>query len=420
MKTRKIHYGWAVTAGCGLMLVYALGFPISCFSVFLAPLKETLALSGTQTSSLMSIINVGGLITIAAASFLYERFGIRIITFACGISITIGYLLYAFSHSLIMCYLGSVLIGFGFGAGSLLPVSLLMVTWFDKRRGFALGIATSCTGITTIIYPPLLTYFIDHISLSSAFILEAVSAFIFATISFLLVRNKPEDIGLKPYGYDAEKTESQKKNLDEYSDQTDEKPEGVSFKEALRSKELKMLVAGIILVSIVIQPIISHIAIFYNEEGYSSVTAAFMVSLYGFMMIFGKPLFGFLIDKLGITRANIYIFAVMLLSVVCGILLKQPFLGYSFAVLLALGQACYTTVGLPLFVEYIFGKLDMPKILSGVKIVGTCTGAFCLNLPGVIYDVTGTYHAVFLIYGACLILAFVIMQKLFVSKSRRR
>ena len=60
-KKGKIFYGWAVTIGCGLILIYGLGFSVSVFSVFLTPLRETFNLSATQTSSLMSVINIGGL-----------------------------------------------------------------------------------------------------------------------------------------------------------------------------------------------------------------------------------------------------------------------------------------------------------------------------------------------------------------------
>lgn len=77
--------------------------------------------------------------------------------------------------------------------------SLLIGRWFHARRGLAFGIGTTGSGIATIIMPPLITALIEQRSLSFAFYTEAAITALTSLLILLLIRGRPEELGLRPY-----------------------------------------------------------------------------------------------------------------------------------------------------------------------------------------------------------------------------
>lgn len=80
-----------------------------------------------------------------------------------------------------------------------MPISLLIGRWFHARRGLAFGIGTTGSGIATIVMPPLITTLIEKRSLSFAFYTEAAITALASLLILLLIRDRPEDLGMLPY-----------------------------------------------------------------------------------------------------------------------------------------------------------------------------------------------------------------------------
>ena len=81
---------------------------------------------------------------------------------------------------------------------------LLINNWFHKSSGLALGIATGSGAVggaffTSFVGPKL----IDSFGWESAFVgLAIIGAILVVLPSFFLIRFKPADKGLVPYGYE--------------------------------------------------------------------------------------------------------------------------------------------------------------------------------------------------------------------------
>ncbi len=61
------------------------------------------------------------------------------------------------------------------------------------------GIAAVGSGVAAVVLPPIVVAVVNAISLSAAFALEAALALLLGLLVFALLRNFPEDMGLKPY-----------------------------------------------------------------------------------------------------------------------------------------------------------------------------------------------------------------------------
>ena len=93
--------------------------------------------------------------------------------------------------------LGDMLAGVSYGLGAMLPASILMLRWFLSRRGTDIGICAAGTGISAVVFPPILSALIERFSLRACFYFEALVSLLAAGRVFLSSHpGNPE--GLRP------------------------------------------------------------------------------------------------------------------------------------------------------------------------------------------------------------------------------
>lgn len=336
----------------------------------------------------------------AVTGKLINRFGARKISFLAGLVIAAGYVMFSIAERSLVCYIAAFVVGLGYGSGSMIPVSTLLTVWFEKKRGFALGAATMGSGIATIISPKLLTGIIEQSGEGNAFLFLGMVVAVLATLSFVLIRNTPQDKGLLPYGYAVNES-----NIIEET--------GVTIKDALKMIEYYLLAVVAILLGLTVMPIVSHISPILIQSGYAPSLVASLLSLYGIGMLVSKPLYGVVIDRFGILQSNTVIYSFLVASLFCGLFIdKAQTLPYLFVLLFGIGVPV-NTIAFPIWIAAVFGKKDIANIYSSIKILFTMGAVLGGSLPGIIADLRGTYLPVFIIYITVVILSYIIVQYLF-------
>src|SRR6202034_628612 len=66
-----------------------------------------------------------------------------------------------------------------------------ILTWFHKRRGFALALMLTGSGVGSLFIPPITQWMIEHHGWRSAYILLGGIALLGFPLTALLVRNRP-------------------------------------------------------------------------------------------------------------------------------------------------------------------------------------------------------------------------------------
>lgn len=401
LANRKIHYAWIIMIGCGLVTFYSVGLAFNCLSVYLNPLMESLGISNTLRSSMAMFYQVGSLLSLFTINAVIKKIGTRRSVLYSSLLMAAGYLILAAAKHIVLCYAAMLSIGIGYGLCSLVPVSLLLTEWFAEKRGLAMGIAMCGSGISTIMAPAMVNRAIDAWGVNSAFILQAAIITICAVLAFVLLRDKPADLGILPYG---DKTE----RLDEKN--TSEK-KNASLRENINDIRFVMLAAAIFLAGCLIAPTVQHLSPFVSQSGYSGQIAATAVSSYGFIMLLGKPVFGTVLDKLGVVKGNTYGYMFLISALISGAFLsKNIVLVYALPFCLGMGSAPMVTVGFPMWVTEIFGKEKMPGVFSLMRICYTFGGLVGASVPGIVYDHTGSYTMLFLLYIAMAAISYLILQ----------
>jgi predicted MFS family arabinose efflux permease len=202
LTARGVHYGWVVagvTFCTALSSSAALGLP----GALLQPLSTEFGWSIDRISGALAVrFALFGLLGPFSA-ILMERFGLRaIMATALGL-IASGLGAVAFIHAFwqLVLLLG-VLLGAGSGMTALVLNAVVANRWFEQRRGLVMGVLTASSATGQLIFLPIGTWLIEHVGWRMALLPVIASCLLAGVAVLLLVRNRPEDLGIAPYGAD--------------------------------------------------------------------------------------------------------------------------------------------------------------------------------------------------------------------------
>lgn len=197
---RNIHYGWvmvAVTFFTALVTAGTVGAP----GVFIVPLQQEFGWSTAEISSALSIRFVlFGLMAPFAAALL-NRYGLRNITLLAQV-IVVSALLASLAMTQIwhLVLLWGFVIGIGTGMTALVLGATIATRWFVARRGLVVGVLTASTATGQLVFLPLLASLTERLGWRTALALVCCALAVSATAVLLLMRDRPSDLGLRPFG----------------------------------------------------------------------------------------------------------------------------------------------------------------------------------------------------------------------------
>lgn len=196
----RIHPAWWAAAVTFLALVGASGFR-SVPGVLMEPLHHEFGWS-VSTISLAAAVNMAlyGLTSPFAAA-LMERFGIRKVVTAALVVVSAGSGLTVFmtaSWQLVLCW--GVLVGLGTGSMALALVATVTGRWFVKRRGLVSGVLTAGGAAGQLVFLPLISMTAETYGWRPAALGVSFAALAVAPFVVWLLRDRPRDVGVAPYG----------------------------------------------------------------------------------------------------------------------------------------------------------------------------------------------------------------------------
>jgi MFS family permease len=193
-------YGWVIVA----VVFVTMGIGVNArtaFSLLFPPIIDEFGWDRGMTAGAFSF----GFIVSAAMSpslgKLMDRHGPLVVNELGAMLIAAGLLLATFVQSPWQLYatLG-VLVGSGSVCLGYTGQALFLPNWFVRRRGLAMSIAFSGVGVGSIILLPWLQDMIGHSGWRSACLAMGIVVLVVLLPLNLLVRKRPQDIGLEPDG----------------------------------------------------------------------------------------------------------------------------------------------------------------------------------------------------------------------------
>jgi sugar phosphate permease len=197
---RNVHYGWVmvgVTFLTALVTAGAVGAP----GVFIVPLQQEFGWSTAQISSALSIrfVLFGLMAPFAAA--LMNRYGLRNVTFA-ALLVVVSALAASLAMTQVwqLMLLWGVVVGIGTGMTALVLGATVAARWFTARRGLVVGILTASTATGQLVFLPLLASLTERMGWRTGLGLMCMMLGIAALIVLMVMRDRPGDVGLRPFG----------------------------------------------------------------------------------------------------------------------------------------------------------------------------------------------------------------------------
>ncbi len=197
---RKFHYGWIVVGVTFLAILISAGVRATP-GVLMVPLESEFGWSRATISFAVAVsLILYGLIGPFAASFM-ERFGVRrtmlaaLTLLATGVTLTT---LMRQSWQLVLLW--GLVVGSGAGVIANVLSAIVAARWFTARRGLVIGLLTGGMAAGQLIFLPTFAAITTHYGWRATLITAAAVALIVIPVVALLMRERPADLGLAPYG----------------------------------------------------------------------------------------------------------------------------------------------------------------------------------------------------------------------------
>ena len=376
----SIRYtGWHVTAAAfvGVMVSFAPIVPYT-FSLFLNPLHAAFGWHREAISGTFALAAITVAVVSPGIGALLDRFPPRriilpsIVVFALALAS-----LSRLGPGIQRFYLTYFILGLVANGTAQFAYTRTILTWFSRRRGLALAMLLTGSGVGSILIPPLTQWVIDHHGWRDAYLMLGGIALLGLPLTGLLVRNR-----LTPQ-------------------RVDESPmSGATVGSALRTAPFWILASIIMLSAFGENGLVTNLAAMLTEHGVRVQAAALALSVRGGAGIIGRLFTGFLIDRLSAPRIQT---GILLLSATGTLILAfsgtsaMALLG---AALLGIGLGSEADVAPYLLARY-FGRKHF-SVLYGLTwtayAIGGATGPMVV---GHFYDRTGSYQPRCIVGLAC-------------------
>jgi MFS family permease len=181
-------------------LIGAAGFRAAP-GVLIVPLQDEFGWSRGVISLAVSVNLLLFGLTAPFAAALMERFGIRRVVAIALLVVATGSALttqMTQSWQLVACW--GVLVGLGTGSMALVFGATVANRWFVRRRGLVLGVLTAGSATGQLIFLPVLATLVDSHGWRSASWTVSIAALAVVPLVVLLLRERPSDLDLLPYG----------------------------------------------------------------------------------------------------------------------------------------------------------------------------------------------------------------------------
>lgn len=392
----KLFYGWIVVVGCALMMGTSIGLFVNCNGIFIKPVCEDLGFTRGAFTLYASIASFVGMFMQVVYGNLYQKYPMlpfsRVSIFVV-CSCVLGY---SFATKLWHFYALAILYGLASTPVLTVTIASLVSNWFVDKKGLAMGLAYSGSGVTAAIMTPILSSVVQNVGWRWGYRLLAVTGFAVLFVSvFVLLREKPSDMGLTP--------------LDNHSGTSPDakplEPVGISKKQALKSPEFYMTAFGIAVFGATTMGTNPHVISCLTDTGYSAATASAVSSVVMVVMIFAKIALGAVFDRVGAARAAILSGLCMAASLVSIMLCRgSAIMPFVFAVCFGFGYSIGTVPASFLVIEN-FGAREFSAIYSISSMLSGIFSSFGPSITGALYDMSGSYDIVWPIYLGFICLA---------------
>ena len=320
---RGFYYGWAIAGTLAVTETASWGVLYYAFAVFLVPMQEEL---GWSQPALTGAYSLGLLVSGLAAPLVgrwLDRHGPRGLMTIGSIVGAALLLVWASVADLLVFYLVWVGIGLAMAATLYEPAFAVLAKWFERGRARALLLVTLAGGLASTIFLPLSAWLVEAQGWRGAlFALAAILALLTILPHPLVLRRRPEDLGLLPDGIGP--TRLPQEETARGPDEPRAELRSVPLGAALQGIPFWLLVGALSLGTLSQAAMYVHLIPYLAEKGYGLGSAATLTGFIGASQVLGRVVLTFLEDRLPRDAMMAGIFALQAAALVVLIWSQNP------------------------------------------------------------------------------------------------
>ena len=195
--------GWTMLGVAGALQYMSAPGQSYSVAAFKDPMREGLSVSETDFSLAYAVATVLSAVLLPYVGRVVDAVGARKTLPLIAAGLGAGCLYMSSITSLTGLYLAFCIVR-SLGQGALSLISVWLVgEWFEKKRGMATAVAGLGGGLSVMTVPILNNWLITQYGWSTAWVVLSLSVWgVLVVPGMLLIRDRPEDIGLKPDGFE--------------------------------------------------------------------------------------------------------------------------------------------------------------------------------------------------------------------------
>lgn len=402
MKKPRIFYGWWILVASFIVVFIYSGVGYYSFQLIWEAIRDDYSWSMASLTASFTIVYATIAISAPFIGRIIDRFGPRKTIAFGAFLVGVGFCLLSQTTNLWYFYTWHVVIGIGMAASGFMPTSTAISNWFSKRRGLALGITMTGIGVGGFVIAPIL----ERVIIPSLgwnytyYVLAGIIWICVVPIALLVMRDKPQDMGLFPDGViDVEAVVPPKSAS----------KEGKSW---TRPMAMKTATFWIIAVAFglqsfgntsVVQNQTRHLNTIFPTGSIIQEQIGIILGIVAIGSTLGKLIFGWLADRIGpkLSSMSCIVCSIVAVGILLSITVTTPmWIIWIYSIIIGLSMGGWAS-NTPMLISNYFGLKYYGAIYGAANLLimmGTALGPI---VAGAIYDAAGTYNAVF-IYALCL------------------
>ena len=402
-----LFYGWYIVLIAFIANFMSAGTGFYLMNAFMEPLCEARNWTRTDVSLAPAFATVFGLLAQLVFGTIVNRVGIRTLMLTGSFVAGIAFFVLFRSESLGLFYLYFMLLFMANSAYGGIVANTSVNNWFIVKRGHAMGLATAGVSFSGAVLPPLAMIMILRMGMASDSAILALMIILIGPVSWMVVKNWPEDMGLSPDGIQPVKGAGTSPQLQKRGQAVSPAPGASAIPPGepslswpagrlFRSPAFWQIGLAYALLTTTAVGVMSQLKPRFADIGFDDMTAMWLMAGTAFAGALGKYAWGIICDHFEIRRVA------ALVAVLNGVGLLFAFIhGSSVALILFVVMFGFTMGGImstyPILIADYFGRNAFPAVLrfTSLFLALQMVGFF---LAGQSFDRTGSYGFAYVLF----------------------
>ncbi len=387
MGKKKLHYAWIILLSVILIRGFAGGGINMTSGLFLSPVSQDIGVGIGSLSIYLSITSFVMVLWFPIAGKLINKYDVRLMAVAGAVFQALSFAAFGLMDSVFGWYL--LAIPHAMGAAVLVNLlgPIMINRWFSRNAGTMMGILMAFVGLFGAVLQPLTSNIIADDGWRTAYIfVGGVTFAVVVLTALLLMKNRPEDLGLAPFGAETAGREKRRTN-------TEDDGIEIAEKDAVRSASFYLLILFMIAITgtgIFTQ----HIPTYGALLGYRLQDVGNALAFASVGNALGSVVIGMISDRIGSLRTCYGMIGLGILAVTGFFFSGSSFLIFSLSTFLHGLVSAGIMVLAPILTLKFYGRRDYEKIFAKVSMGAPIASIILIPAYGFVYDFMNDYSLV--------------------------